>query len=83
MVYHNSQGCNNKMKKSGNPNLGWKPDKGQAYARTPVQLKVMPGVRERLLTVEDWQNKIRGFIDGLLAEQGDLKSLRSGGNGND
>lgn len=59
------------MKKGGNPNLEWKPDKGQAYARTPVQLKVLPGVRERLMTVDDWQNKIRVFIDELLAEQGD------------
>ncbi|XZO01579.1 MAG: hypothetical protein ACM65L_24350 [Microcoleus sp.] len=71
MVYHKSQGFNSKMKKGGNPNLGWKVDKGIAYARTPVQLKVMPGVRERLMTVDDWQNKVRRFIDELLAEQGD------------
>ncbi len=58
------------MKKGGNPNLGWKSDNGQAYDRIPVQLKVLPGVRERLITIDDWQNKIRGFIDELLAEQG-------------
>ena len=71
MVYHVSQDYNSEMKKGGNPNLGWKTDKGEAYDRTPVQLKVLPGVRERLKTVDDWQNKIRGFIDELLAEQGD------------
>lgn len=71
MVYHISQGRNSKMKKGGNPNPEWKADKGQAYDRTPVQLKVRPGVRERLKAVDDWQNKIRRFIDELLAEQGD------------
>jgi hypothetical protein len=46
------------------------PDNKVAYDKTPVQLKVMPGVRERLKTVDDWQNKIRRFIDELLEEQG-------------
>ncbi len=59
------------MKKGGNPNLNWKADSGIAYDRTPVQLKVKPGVRERLKTVTDWQNKVRMFIDELLTEQGD------------
>lgn len=71
MVYHDSRGCNSKMKKGGNPNPAWKSDKGQSYDRTPVQLKVLPGVRERLKAVDNWQNKIRVFIDELLAEQGD------------
>ena len=58
------------MKKGGNPNPEWKPDQGVAYDRTPVQLKVLPGVRERLKTVDGWQNKVREFIDELLAKEG-------------
>jgi hypothetical protein len=71
MVYHRSKGCNSKMKKGGNPNLEWTSDKGAAYDRTPVQLKVLPGVRQRLKTIDNWQNRVRLFIDELLEEQGD------------
>lgn len=53
------------------PRKKFVPDNYIAYDKTPVQLKVMPGVRERLKTVDDWQNKIRRFIDELLAEQRD------------
>jgi hypothetical protein len=53
------------------PRKKFVPDNHVAYDKTPVQLKVMPGVRERLKTVENWQNKVRRFIDELLAEQGD------------
>ena len=40
------------------------------YDKVPVQLKVKPGVRERLKTVSDWQNKLRKVIDQILAEEG-------------
>jgi hypothetical protein len=53
------------------PRKKFVPDNHIAYDKTPVQLKVMPGVREQLKTVGDWQNKVRRFIDGLLAEQRD------------
>ncbi len=52
------------------PRKKFVPDNHIAYDKNPVQLKVMPGVRDQLKTVADWQNKIRGFIDELLAEQG-------------
>jgi hypothetical protein len=71
MVYHISCPGNKKMKKGGNPNPQWKPSKSVAYDRTPVQLKVLPGVRERLKSVDGWQDRIRQFIDELLAEEGD------------
>jgi hypothetical protein len=44
------------------------PDNRIAYDKTPVQLKVLPGVRERLKAVDDWQNKVRRFINQLIAE---------------
>jgi hypothetical protein len=49
---------------------GFKPLNKVAYDRTPVQVKVSPGVRERLKTVDDWQNKLRRLIDELIEEGG-------------
>lgn len=57
------------MKKGGNPNQDWVPNDREAYDRTPVQIKVLPGVRERLKAVDDWQNKLRNKIDELLKEE--------------
>jgi hypothetical protein len=51
--------------------LGFKPSGDVAYDKTPVQVKVLPGVRERLKTVDDWQNKLRRFIDELIEEDDD------------
>ena len=53
------------------PKKKFVPDNHVAYDKTPVQLKVMPGVRKQLMTISDWQNKVRRFIDELLAEHGD------------
>jgi hypothetical protein len=69
MVYHTMLAFN--VKHKGNPNKDWKPNNRKAYDRTPVQVKVLPGVRERLKTVDDWQNKLRRFIDELIEEDGD------------
>ncbi len=46
------------------------PDNRIAYDQVPVQLKVLPGVRERLKMVENWQAKIRVYIDQLIEEDG-------------
>jgi hypothetical protein len=67
MVYHILKKRKVFMKKDGNPNKDWRPDDRIAYDRTPVQLKVMPGVRERLKSVSDWQNKVRRAIDDIIA----------------
>jgi hypothetical protein len=48
---------------------GFKPDNQIAYDKTPVQVKVLPGVRERLKTIDDWQNKLRRLIDELIEEE--------------
>lgn len=46
------------------------PDNRIAYDQIPVQLKVLPGIRERLKMVENWQAKIRVYIDKLIEEDG-------------
>jgi len=51
------------------PTKKFQPNERIAYDKTPVQVKVLPGVRERLKTVDDWQNKLRRCIDELIAEQ--------------
>jgi hypothetical protein len=47
----------------------FKPHERIAYDKTPVQVKVRPGVRERLKTVVDWQNKLRLLIDQLIEQE--------------
>jgi hypothetical protein len=52
------------------PTKKFQPNERIAYDKTPVQVKVLPGVRERLKIVDDWQNKLRRFIDELIEEDG-------------
>jgi hypothetical protein len=52
------------------PTKKFQPNERIAYDKTPVQVKVLPGIRERLKTVDDWQNKLRRFIDELIEEDG-------------
>lgn len=42
------------------------PDNEVAYDPSPVCVKVLPGVREQLKTVVDWQAKTRLFWQGLI-----------------
>ena len=49
--------CGREMKKRHN-NL--------AYDRAPVQLKVLPGVREHLMDIDGWQSQVRKAIDRLI-----------------
>jgi hypothetical protein len=48
--------------------IGFKPANAVAYDKTPVQVKVLPGVRQRLKAIDDWQNKLRRLIDALIEE---------------
>ena len=45
-----------------------------AYAIAPVQLKVLPGIRERLREVDGWQARIRAAIDLLIQEDESKKA---------
>ncbi|MGB5897682.1 MAG: hypothetical protein WBG66_05745 [Geitlerinemataceae cyanobacterium] len=51
------------------PTLKFQPDHKVAYDQVPVQLKVLPGVRERLKQIPDWQKKVRADIDSLISGQ--------------
>jgi hypothetical protein len=53
------------------PTKKFDPDNHVAYDKTPVQLKVMPGVRERLMSISGWQAKVRAYIDSLIEERGE------------
>jgi chloramphenicol O-acetyltransferase len=50
------------------PRLKFKPDNKVAYDKVPVQFKVLPGIREKLKTVPDWQERLRKFVDELIQE---------------
>ena len=56
------------MKKRGNPKSDWKPEHQVAYDPAPVCIKVLPGVREQLKTVDDWQAQTRMFWDSLIEQ---------------
>jgi hypothetical protein len=48
--------------------IKFKPNNKVAFDKVPVQFKVLPGVREKLKTVPDWQERLRDFVDQLLQE---------------
>jgi hypothetical protein len=50
------------------PRIKFVPNNKIAYDKAPVQVKVLPGVRDRLKLVPDWQNRLRIAIDTLIEE---------------
>lgn len=52
------------------PTQKFKPDHEVAYDKTPVQFKVLPGKRENLRKVLNWQQRLRDYVDQLIAESG-------------
>jgi hypothetical protein len=48
--------------------IKFKPNNKVAFDKVPVQFKVLPGVREKLKTVPDWQERLRDFVDQLVQE---------------
>ena len=56
------------------PRIKFKPHNKIAYAIAPVQLKVLPGIRERLKDVDGWQERIRAEIDLLIQEDESKKA---------
>ncbi len=53
------------------PTEKFKPNEKTAYDRTPVQVKVLPGVREKLKAIPGWQNLLRQKIDEIISGQSD------------
>jgi hypothetical protein len=51
------------------PRTKFKPDHQVAYDRVPLQFKVSLGVRDKLKAVPDWQQRLRDFVDELIATQ--------------
>ena len=56
------------------PRIKFKPHNQIPYAISPVQLKVLPGIRERLREVDGWQARIRAAIDLLIQEDESKKA---------
>ncbi|MGJ5672682.1 MAG: hypothetical protein ACR9NN_22060 [Nostochopsis sp.] len=50
------------------PTTKFQPDNQVPYDKVPVQFKVLPGVREKLKAVPDWQERLRNFVDELIVE---------------
>jgi hypothetical protein len=48
--------------------IKFKPDNNVAYDKAPVQFKVLPGVREKLRTIPNWQDRLREFVDNLIED---------------
>ncbi|MHC5597975.1 MAG: hypothetical protein ACYTXC_18900 [Nostoc sp.] len=52
--------------------IKFKPQKKVAYDKIPLQLKVSSGVREKVMSIPDWQETVRGFLDKMIAENENL-----------
>jgi len=40
----------------------------QPFDKDPVCFKVLPGVKDKLKSVPDWQERLREFVDRLIVE---------------
>lgn len=40
----------------------------QPFDKNPVCFKVLPGIKDKLKTVPDWQKQLRDFVDKLIEE---------------
>jgi hypothetical protein len=40
----------------------------EPLAKVPICLKLKPGMREELMTIPGWQNKLRELIETLIQE---------------
>jgi len=43
----------------------------QPFDKDPVCFKVLPGIKEKLKTVPDWQGRLREFVNKLIDEAKD------------
>lgn len=67
LVYQLLQGLAMPFQK--NNELGFKSD--NPLDKKPVCVKLRAGVREELMVIPDWQNKLRKLIDQLIVGQTD------------
>jgi hypothetical protein len=40
----------------------------QPFDKDPVCFKVLPGIKDKLKTVPDWQERLREFVDKIIEE---------------
>ena len=59
------------MKKDGNPNEDWKALGSEPLDKKTVSFKVPLGVRQRLMSVDKWPEKLRAKVLELLGEEED------------
>lgn len=59
------------MKKRGNPKTDWTPEGSAAYDLSPICVKVLPGVKSKLTSIEGWREKTRIFWDELIESEGE------------
>ena len=57
------------------PKTKFRPHNHVAYDKAPVQFKVLPGVREKLRAVPNWQEKLRHFVEQLISEESTQKKV--------
>lgn len=50
------------------PRVKYVADNKVPYDKVPVQIKVLPGVRNKLKAVPDWRERLRTFIDSMVEE---------------
>lgn len=53
--------------------IKFQPKNKVAFDKNPVQFKVLPGVREKLKAVPDWQERLRAYVDELIVKCGQNK----------
>jgi hypothetical protein len=46
--------------------IKFKPQKKLAYDKTPLQLKVPLGVREKIMSIPGWQEILRTFLHEMI-----------------
>jgi hypothetical protein len=59
------------MKKDGNPNKDWKALGAESLDKKAVSFKVPQGIRQRLMAVDKWPDKLRAKVLELLKEEED------------
>ncbi|NJL65402.1 MAG: hypothetical protein HC903_31025 [Methylacidiphilales bacterium] len=50
------------------PRIKFQPTNKVAFDKVPVQFKVLPGVRDKLKTVPNWQERLREYVDRLIQD---------------
>jgi hypothetical protein len=50
------------------PKIKFQPQNKIPFDSIQIQVRVLPGVRDKLKAIPDWQEKLRGLIDQLILD---------------